>query len=258
MNPPTTLWKLRVWFALLRFRHFFSSTDITYVIEDPYIFINQNVNLYKKSKNFKFSLENPFLDDPKSFNVALHIPRAKVSPKSLPERYQPTEWYLKTLDQSLMYLGMERKLINLYIHTDSPAAPSDWVYANKSSPESQEYWKKAGILNENGRMALNFEDFNTSFTGFLSLKVIRDVDPIIAWQNISYCDVFILGKSSFSFVGALFNRNGLKISPIFFIEPPNSWILMPDDGGFSLLDRIRLVRVRISNFKLRKEIMEKA
>jgi hypothetical protein len=256
-KAPTKLWKLKVWFAVMKVYKSLSRTGITFIFDDPYLYVNQNVNLYKNSKYFEFELDNPFLKKSKTFNVAIHIPRAKVSPTNLPERYHPTIWYVNTLDQCLKQIGVERRFVNLYIHTDAPLAPTDWKHSDKSSPESQEYWKRAGILDENGRMKLNFEDFRLSFSGFLSTEIIRDVSPIVAWANISHCDVFLLGKSSFSFMGALLNRKGIRISPRFFIEPPNNWILSSDDSCFSFTDKLRLRCTRLKIFntlrKIRKE-----
>ena len=253
VKAPTKLWKLKVWFAAMKVYKSLSPTNLTFILDDPYLYVNQNVNLYKKSKYFDFKLDNPFSDISKNFNVAIHIPRAKVSPTSLPERYQPTIWYVNTLDRCLELIGMERKFVNLYIHTDAPLGPTDWTHSDKSSPESQEYWRRAGIVDENGRMKLNFEDFRSSFSGFLSVEIIRDVSPIVAWENISHCDVFILGKSSFSFMAALLNRNGIKISPRFFIKPPNNWILSSDDSYLSFKDRLRIRYARLENFNtLRK------
>ena len=253
-KAPTKLWKLKVWFAVMKIYKSLSRTNITFILDDPYLYVNQNVNLYKKSKYFDFELDNPFSDKSKTFNVAIHIPRAKVSPTSLPERYQPTIWYVNTLDRCLEYIGVERRFVNLYIHTDAPVAPTDWKHSDKSSPESQEYWRRAGIVDENGRMKLNFEDFLSSFSGFLSIEIIRDVSPIAAWANISHCDVFILGKSSFSFMGALLNRRGIRISPRFFIKPPSNWILSSDDSYLSHKDRLRIRYTRLKIFNTLRKI----
>jgi len=258
LKPPTKLWKLRLWFLALKFKSFISNSKVLLVLDDPYVYINQNINLYKKSKSFGFDLEDPFSATSSKINIAMHIPRAKVSPTSLPERYQPTDWYVRTLERCLVYTGMEKKSVRIFIHTDAPLESTKWNGARKSSQESQEYWKNAGLIDESGYMQLNCEDFSASFPGFSDLKVIRDVSPLVAWANISHCDIFILGKSSFSFIGALLNQNGIKITPNFFIRPPNNWITSPDDIRISFGDIWKFIQFRMRNYRRIKKLNTKS
>jgi hypothetical protein len=251
LNAPTKLWKLQIWFLVVILKNYFKKSGLLIHIDDPYVYINQNPNVYKHAKNFLFPIHNPYSKTREYLDVALHIPRAKVSSNQLPERYQPTHWYVRTLDEILTYLGVGKASVRLYIHTDAPTKPTKWTYSSKSSKVSQEYWDAAGLLDEDGNMSLNYEDFQLSFLEYPNIEVIREVSPLEAWGNICSSDLFILGKSSFSFIGALFNQNGLKVSPKFFIQPPNNWLKVSDDCTMSIQSKLRIALFR---FKLSKRL----
>jgi hypothetical protein len=50
---------------------------------------------------------------------------------------------------------------------------------------------------------------------------------------MSDADFLLIGKSSFSFVGALLNSKGLVISPNFWHKGPESWLTLEHGGEIS-------------------------
>ena len=240
LKAPTKIWKLRVWFVLLRLDSIFRTKDLVIDIGDPYIYINQKSSLYRKGNKFHIDLPNQDNNSTKKLNVSMQIPRAKVSADQLSERFQPTEWYVSTLSNILEILGVEKSEVCLSIHTDAPSHPQEWAHAGKSSAETLQYWEKAGLLDQSGVMKLNYENFVLSFKDFNEVEVIRDISPIEAWAQIANSDIFIMGKSSFSFVGAFFNRRGLIISPKFFIPPLPNWLLVGNESYISKSNKFKI------------------
>ena len=73
-----------------------------------------------------------------------------------------------------------------------------------------------------------------------NLEVIRDIDPVQAWEVMSEADVLILGRSSFSIIAGLINNHSLTIAPTYRHKFPSGWLIQENEVEFSTLQKKRL------------------
>jgi hypothetical protein len=54
-------------------------------------------------------------------------------------------------------------------------------------------------------------------------------------RKLATADILIMSRSSFSYVGAILNRNGIVLYHPFWHPAPSSWITVDPDGQFNQL-----------------------
>jgi hypothetical protein len=154
-------------------------------------------------------------------------------------RHVEVRWYveiLNSIDSVLQGLGITYRVT---IHTDAPSEPIYWEPLDISSA-TEEFWKSANVMNSERKISLQPIDFKKEFSFVEELKVIRDIDPIQAWQILSSADILILGRSSFSIIAGLVNSHGLKIAPTYRHKFPNGWLIKEENSNFSNFERIQI------------------
>ena len=76
------------------------------------------------------------------------------------------------------------------------------------------YLKQGGNkIDEDSKFTLAYEDFNVSLRELKSIKIVTELNPLESWKLMQEADILVIGKSSFSFVGALLNQSARVISP---------------------------------------------
>jgi hypothetical protein len=178
----------------------------------------------------------PVTDDKQSkkmFSIHLHLFRTRVSRSVQKERYTEDAWYLSILDQLSEMLKSNSIDFEIVLHTDINEN-AFWEIPSGSNKQTVEYWKAAGVNISGQLMATPQLDILNEFKRFRNLKIVSGIDAIEAWKMISQADIFLMGKSSFSFVGAIYNKKGIIITPEFYIPPLSLWYVVKENSNLDL------------------------
>lgn len=223
-----------IFFGLKKIQSLIRKRDYLYLISNPYLLIERYPQAYTNIKNILPNSSARKYQD--KISIQLHVGRAKVSQTHMSYRFTPDEWYLGILDNLISKITTAGKEYEILIHTDV-SAEKIWKVPMGANQETIKYWKDSGIIDSEGRLELQDSSVLSGFEKYQNLSIVSNIDPISAWEIMSKADVLLIGKSSFSFVGALLNNMGLVISPVFWCKGPKSWLIL-DQGS------------EISNYKL--------
>ncbi len=187
----------------------------TLVVSNPFLLLNKDPNTYLMAVP-----QLPMVKAAKKdfCKVVVHYRRGSSSFDILPGESQPrailNDWYLKVLKKYVAQLKANNIKYHIDVFTDMPKQNIDFP----PLASQREFWEQLPRF-ENGVIRINGEDLNqTTFGDFGDLLTVHyGGDPINDLMHMAQADIFIMSRSSFSFVGALLNRNG-KI-----IGPPNFW-----------------------------------
>jgi hypothetical protein len=165
----------------------------------------------------------------RKLKVAVHIRRALISDSQQAIRFQSTSWYLNNLKTIVNALEKKGLRFEIIIHTDAPFIDSSFDL-NTLSTESRNYLLKNDALKLNGNIAhVQGENFEKVFSKLDGVRIIRLAKPIDFWSDFLDADIILLGKSTFSFVSALLNKDALVINPTGLLNPPSNWIDICDN-----------------------------
>ena len=210
-------------------RHFFVSNPERWITQHPGIL---------DSLAFSNSLGKSS-DSNSVFKISLHIQRAKNSQLQLSDRYQATSWYKTLLDKIIEILEAYQVEYQVELHTDALEVPMSWHLGDEVSTKTKQYWLRGGFIDNSGVAILGAEDFYATLgRNSDEMKILRNIDPLEAWERMSKSQVLITGRSSFSFIGGLLTKESLVISPLYFNRAPNEWLVLADE--LSSRDLIRL------------------
>ena len=187
----------------------------TFVISNPYLLLNKDPDAYLLALP-----QLPIVKAPKKdiTNIVVHYRRGSNSFDVLPGESAPrailNEWYLKVLNKYVAQLKADNKKYHIDVFTDMPKQDIDFPPLTFQ----RDFWKQLPRF-ENDMIKIHGEDLSqTTFGDFGDLLTVHyGGDPINDLMHMAQADLFIMSRSSFSFVGALLNRNG-KI-----VAPPNFW-----------------------------------
>jgi hypothetical protein len=188
-------------------------------------------NSYKHVKELLPSLNGDV--STKIFSIQLHLVRAKVNSVNLKTRFTNDTWYLEILDRILFYLDANKVDYEILLHTDVSANPS-WNIPLGMNPVTLEYWNNNGIKINDNFMEISTNDVLKNFKKYKNLKIVTGIDPVEAWSLLSQADLFLMGKSSFSYVGAIYNVRGIVVSPKFWHSAPSWWHVVKENNQLSL------------------------
>lgn len=163
-------------------------------VENLFNIINFNTKLYPSKNinnfltdNFINLLRNNFIFKKKEkFTIVVHIRRGDVNPNTHPERYLPNEYYCNILELITSIINI--KSYEIIIISESQAY------------ESFECFKK-----------------------YDNIKFEFDRDTKSNWENMINSDIFIMSKSSYSYVPALFCK-GIVVYKDFWCSKLNEWV----------------------------------
>ena len=187
----------------------------TFVISNPFLLLNKDPDAYL--------LAVPQLpmakDNEKDFmNIVVHYRRGSSSFDILPGESTPrailNDWYLKVLNKYVAQMKADNIKYHIDVFTDMPKQDIDFP----PLAFQRDFWKQLPRF-ENDMIRIRGEDLNqTTFGDFGDLLTVHyGGDPINDLMEMAQADVFIMSRSSFSFVGALLNRKGI------IVAPPNFW-----------------------------------
>lgn len=216
----------RLFFSLYKSWSKVTKKNYVFVVSDPYPLINNIPDSYLYLKDMLPVTNN--LQPKEVFSIHLHLFRTRTNKLVQKERYTADNWYLSILGQISHILKNHLIDYEIVLHTDISNS-SSWKIPFGSNKQTVEYWKAAGVDIDGQFMATPTLDVLSEFKRFSNLKIVSGINAIEAWKLMSQADIFIMGKSSFSYVGAIYNENGIVITPDFFIPPLSSWYLVKDD-----------------------------
>ena len=216
----------RIFFSIKKLQSQINRRDYLYLVVNPYAFIERYPQAYNNLKVIIPKISSDLKQE--RISIQLHLSRAKTSQTHLPERFTPDIWYKTIIDKLISEIASSGKEYEILIHTDV-SAEKIWKVPKGANKETAQFWKNSGILDAEGIMELQDSSAISGFNEYKNLSIVSNIDPISAWQIMSKADFLLLGKSSFSFVGALLNIHGLVISPIFWHKGPESWLVIKND-----------------------------
>ena len=212
-----------IFFAYKKVESAMKKRDFLYLISNPYSLIERYPQAYANVKNIVPTSSARVFEE--KISIQLHVGRAKVSENHLSDRFTPDDWYLGILDTLISKITAAGKEYEILIHTDV-STEKIWKVPLGANQQTMKYWEDSGIIDNEGRLELQDSSVLSGFKKYQDLSIVSNIDPISAWQVMSKADVLLIGKSSFSFVGALLNKKGLVISPIFWHKGPKSWLTL--------------------------------
>ena len=187
----------------------------TFLVSNPFLLLNKDPDAYLLAVP---QLPMP-KDSKKDFtNIVVHYRRGSSSFDILPGESAPrallNDWYLKVLNKYVSQLKDNKVKYHIDVFTDMPKSTVEFP----PLAFQRDFWKQLPRF-ENDMIKIHGEDLNqTTFREFGDLLTVHyGGDPIDDLMHMAQADVLIMSRSSFSFVGALLNRNG-KI-----VAPPNFW-----------------------------------
>lgn len=222
-----SLKRLKFFLKIAKIWSSLSRSHTHYLFSSPERWIKDNPQILEYV-DFPTLLADPNLT-PNSFLISVHIQRAKNAENQLSDRYQPTSWYKKLLDEVTGTLEEQGVNYQIDLHTDAPEHSRQWNLGNEVSSRTANYWKKGGFIDGTGSGLLGTEDFHVSL-GYSNkvMQIHRDINPLEAWNLMSKSGLVITGRSSFSYIGALLNNKALVLSPQYFNRALSSWLVFQD------------------------------
>ena len=197
----------KIWFLAQKMKCLIKKNHILLLIDSPYYFVERDPSVYLEYvKDFPSTKAIS-----KSVEIQIHILGAKNTNVMMSERFIPIDWYISNLLVILDELSKLELPYKITIHTDAPRKSTSWNPVIPISKATLEYWKKGGLVNQDGQIILNELDIEETFAEFRNVTVVRDVSPVVAWQIMSNADIFLGAKSSFSIVGAILSTPSLSI-----------------------------------------------
>jgi hypothetical protein len=170
------------------------------------------------------SQENPNNQNlPQELKVVIHIRGAL----NTDQRFKPFELYRLLL--WIQELSINNQLESkFFLHTDTPKCAKSWKIGEENYKGTIDSWRQFNLIDLKNEIFLNGFDFEKEFKGINQLRVLRDLDPIEAWSQMSGCQILIGCKSSFSIVSSLLSQPLITIVPKQDnFEVPEDWIVSP-------------------------------
>lgn len=220
---------LSAYFILKKIFSYFLNHHELLIINDPYRltlrYPNIRSHFIRATRNLTINANN---DD--ICRIHVHIRRGLISKNKLSNRFVPTSWYLSLLlpiQATLDNCGVKYEFT---IHTDVHEGNRQWASSGVST-ESMEYLQSGGNeTDKDFNFTLDYEDFTTSLSDLNVIRIVTELNPLDSWKLMQEADILVIGKSSFSFVGALLNQSALVISPVGFYAGPSDWTYVTDAG----------------------------
>lgn len=160
-----------------------------------------------------------------SVRIDVHIRRA-LAPEfgksgQAYDRYVSTAWYQEVIGVIVNFLQEMQRPHEILIHTDIPR--TRWKVPEDTSPGTLAMWKHHDLFDKEGYLVNQGEDLEKAFSGFGSVEIAREWDPIDAMKSMVTADVLIICASSLSYVAGLLRNEYLTVAPRFFHTSPTSW-----------------------------------
>jgi len=220
---------LSLFFILKKILSYFMRSHELLIVNNPYSLTSRYPNIrshfIQSSKIRTLNLHNDGI-----CRIHVHIRRGLISKNILSNRFIPTSWYLSLLLPIQAILDSCEVKYEFTIHTDVHKGNIQWSPSGVSA-ESMMYLQDGGNkMNKDSNFTLDYEDFNITLSGLKVMKIVTELNPLESWKIMQEADILVIGKSSFSFVGALLNKSAQVISPLGFYAGPRDWTYVDDTG----------------------------
>lgn len=218
----TSLLITKIYFGCRRRYNLVKKRNELIVISNLDLITHKKPNIRSSFVSSRFKKrENLVMGSP--IQIHLHIRRGWITSQSLNNRFVPTSWYLSILDTLQDLLDHYGVRAEITLHTDVTRQDEVWDISDISKGTRKYLVDNGVILGTDSYVSLNYEEFTKTMSKVRNLRVISGISPIEAWNLMSKADILILGKSTFSYVGALLCNPRIVISPQGFLGVLSNW-----------------------------------
>lgn len=158
-----------------------------------------------------------------AISIVLHIRRGDIWPETHPNRYIYNSYYMDILKSIISKISDNYKIT---------------ICSDTRLDKYSEYWKEKGFPSLTTE---TFDIFTNSFSkDKIQFKINENTD--ITLKRMIESDIFIMSRSSFSYIAAIFNK-GIVIYHPFWVGKLNGWLNSKDDDFENQLET-RLVDLK--------------
>lgn len=205
------------------FNVWFRGKSLLISLEDAYVFLEKNPELYRHMKLNRDVVLNSTQNGVKRIEV--HLRYVNFAQGS--ERYLDPNYYLENLNRIVDKLSAQQDDYIITIHSDFAERLPEFSTIGIQN-ETQEYLQEIGVLDSLGKPNfLVLENANAfkklikeSFRNAVEFKSDNALPALIRMANADY---LICSKSSLSYVAGLLNVTGEISSPRYWNEPLDTW-----------------------------------
>jgi hypothetical protein len=188
-------------------------------IQEPYKITDAYPEHYEVNKEI-----SPFLLDNSSskIRIAVHIRRGELYVVDS-HRMLPNQYYISVIHRIREILDSLSINYEFELYTEVPQK------AFTVSPQHH------GIKNRIPSSIVVDPKFNRieEFDSIPNLKKFINTDPIETLTSMSSAHILVMSHSSFSYLGAILNRQGIIVYHNFWHKPLKQWLIANDSGHFS-------------------------
>ena len=173
----------------------------------------------------------------KPFDIHLHL---RLTNFVNGDRAVGKDFFKTILDFVISELEGRGQRYKITIHTDfAGQTVNSKLLALHAVPESLRYWQSLGLIDD--KLAINAEVLSQAKSYLKEIAyVFKETQIYVAthwveeWESMASADLLIMGKSSFSAVGGLLNKNGLVVGPVFWNSGKPNWYTSDDISALKI------------------------
>ncbi len=176
----------------------------------PFFLVNQQPEMIHHIKKV-----TPFERTPSSiFKIVLHVRRGDLLISPEKNRLLPNSYYINLNLQIIDVLRSLKIPFTCELHTEIPSKTLLVTAEHHSMKHRLE--EQVLITPESQHM----EEFAT----IPHLTIHNNDDPLAALRSFATADLFIMSRSSFSYLGAMLNKKGIIVYHPFWCATPLEWL----------------------------------
>jgi hypothetical protein len=179
----------------------------------PFSFIRQHPEIFQHVKPI-----SPFKRISSSiFKIVIHIRRGDllISPEG--NRMLPNSYYINLTLRIVEVLNTLGISWSCELHTEVPTKTFVVTSENSAMQTMKERVLHPVMIKQEESF---FEEFNV----IPHLKICNNHDPVEAIRSFATADLFIMSRSTFSYLGAILNKTGIIVYHPFWFSAPVEWI----------------------------------
>jgi hypothetical protein len=190
-------------------------------IDMPFSLVNQHPQMIHCVKAV-----SPFEANPSSlFKIVIHVRRGDllISPEG--NRMLPNSYYIKLTLHIMEVLNNLHIPFTCELHTETPSQTFVVTSEHHGMQAMKERVKNPITLSVEER-------FLKEFDVIPHLKKCNNHDPLEALHSFATADLFIMSRSSFSYLGAMLNKKGIIVYHPFWFGTPLEWLDATHERSF--------------------------
>jgi hypothetical protein len=185
----------------------------------PYGIADQFPDCYRVCRDL-----SPFESWPRvgrASRIVLHVGRGDLTAVD-PKRILPNTFYVRAAQEIVRVLEAVKISYQIELWTEVPSKEFIIVPGEHSLPHQ---FSGSPLV---GPDLCHLEDFESlpNLVRFINNSAFECL------QAFATADIFVMSRSSFSYVGAILNRTGVVLYPSFWHAPPSWWVHVGNDGHF--------------------------